>query len=190
MHSERLTYRRPARDDLKDLHALDNDPDVMQWINGGQPVSLDQFIEQQLPVYLAYLDGSLFGFWIIEAAGEFAGWVSLRPSGKPLCATMGYRLKKSAWGVGYATEAARTLLELAFNHERLDTVAATTYERNVGSRRVLSKIGMRLTRRFRITEEDLAQQDTSLNNNEVWDLDDLEFEIHQGQSDTVAQCGR
>ena len=177
MQSERLTYRRPARDDLEDLHALDNDPDVMQWINGGQPVSLDQFTQQQLPVYLSSIDGSLFGFWIIEESGEFVGWVSLRAGDKPHSASIGYRLKGSAWGKGYATEAARSLLELAFERERLETVTATTYERNVGSQRVLVKIGMRLVRRFRMTEEDLTQQDTSLNTTEVWDLDDLEFEI-------------
>lgn len=177
MHSERLTYRRPTRDDLKDLHALDNDPDVMQWINGGLPVSLDQFTKQQLPVYLAWTDESLFGFWIIEASGEFAGWVSLRSLDRPLSASIGYRLRRSAWGMGYATEAARSLLQLAFSKEHLETVTATTYERNVGSRRVLAKIGMKLVRRFRMVEEDLAQQDTSLNVGEVWDLDDLEFEI-------------
>jgi RimJ/RimL family protein N-acetyltransferase len=177
MRSERLTYRRPARDDLKDLHALDNDPDVMQWINGGQFVSLDQFTEQQLPVYLSAGDGMVFGFWIIEASGEFSGWVSLRPGDKPLTASIGYRLIKSAWGMGFATEAGRWMLELAFNEERLKTVTATTYERNVGSQRVLAKVGMRLARRYRMIEEDLSQQDTSLNTGKVWDLDELEFEI-------------
>jgi RimJ/RimL family protein N-acetyltransferase len=177
MYSERLTYRRSVRDDLKDLHALDNDPDVMEWINGGQPVSLDQFTGQVLPVYLSSLDGSLFGFWVIEVSGEFAGWVSLRPGDKPLEASMGYRLKKSAWGMGYATEAARWMLERAFNEERLEMVTATTYEGNVGSQRVLAKIGMRLAGRFQMTEEGLLRQDTSLSTGEVWGLDDLEFEI-------------
>jgi len=177
MYSERLTYRRAVRDDLRDLHALDNDPDVMEWINGGQSVSLEHFTGQVLPVYLSSLDGSLFGFWVIEVSGEFAGWVSLRPGDNPLTASIGYRFRKSAWGRGYATEAARWMLELAFNEANLETVTATTYERNVGSRRVLAKIGMRLARRFRMTEEDLLQQDTSLNTGEVWDLDDLEFEI-------------
>ena len=177
MYSERLAYRRPVAGDLKELYELDNDPDVMEWINGGQSISLDQFTNEQLPVYLSWVDESLFGFWVIEVSGEFAGWVSLRPFDKTRTASIGYRLKKSAWGMGYATEAARSLLELAFKRERLETVTASTYERNVGSRRVLAKIGMRLVRRFRMTEEDLARQDTSLNAGEVWDLDDLEFQI-------------
>lgn len=177
MHSERLTFRRPVADDLKDLHALDNDPDVMEWINGGQSISLDQFEKQQLPVYLSWIDEPLFGFWIIEVFGEFSGWVSLRLIGKPRTASIGYRLKKSAWGKGYATEAAGLLLELGFKEEHLETVTASTYERNVGSQRVLAKIGMKLVKRFRMTEEDLARQDTNLNAGAVWDLDDLEFEI-------------
>ncbi len=58
---------------------------------------------------------------------------------------IGYRLKRSAWGLGIATEAAQAVLDwaLAPDGASLDEVLAVTYPENVASQRVLEKIGMR-----------------------------------------------
>ncbi|WP_028568862.1 GNAT family N-acetyltransferase [Salinispora tropica] len=55
----------------------------------------------------------------------------------------GYVLARSAWGQGYATEAAATVLTYAFEQAGLHRVAATCDPANVASRRVLEKIGMK-----------------------------------------------
>lgn len=66
---------------------------------------------------------------------------------------LGYRLRRSAWGQGYASEAASAVLEWALDPEcaGLDRVIAVTHPANEASRRVLLKIGMEpvgLTNRF------------------------------------------
>lgn len=76
------------------------------------------------------------------ADGAFIGWCAL--SGfKPdyRSASMGYCLSDAAWGHGYATEAARALLEWAFGALDLNRVQAETDTRNVASARVLEKLG-------------------------------------------------
>jgi RimJ/RimL family protein N-acetyltransferase len=56
---------------------------------------------------------------------------------------IGYYLKRSAWGRGYATEASSRLLDFAFEEGGLLEVVATFDKRNLASRRVLEKAGFK-----------------------------------------------
>lgn len=54
---------------------------------------------------------------------------------------MGFCFNESAWGHGYATEAAQALLQWAFDSLDLNRVQAETDTRNIASARVLEKLG-------------------------------------------------
>ncbi len=56
---------------------------------------------------------------------------------------LGYRLRPSVWGRGYATEGARACLGAAFTGLGIDRVVAIVEPGNAASVRVLEKIGMR-----------------------------------------------
>ena len=72
----------------------------------------------------------------------FIGWCGLtRWNPDHRSASMGYCLDDAAWGHGYATEAARALLQWAFETLDLNRVQAEADTRNVASARVLEKIG-------------------------------------------------
>ncbi|PKA83808.1 RimJ/RimL family protein N-acetyltransferase [Ulvibacter sp. MAR_2010_11] len=58
------------------------------------------------------------------------------------CVDIGWRLKKTAWGKGYATEAAKACLEAAFNQFQIKEVLAFTTDTNTASENVMKKIGM------------------------------------------------
>jgi ribosomal-protein-alanine N-acetyltransferase len=74
--------------------------------------------------------------------GAFIGWSSLtRWNPDYRSASLGYCLRDAAWGQGYATEAARALLQWAFDTLDLNRVQAETDTRNTASARVLEKIG-------------------------------------------------
>ncbi len=74
--------------------------------------------------------------------GAFIGWCSLtRWNPDYRSASMGYCLDDAAWGCGYATEAARAVLQWAFDTLDLNRVQAETDTRNVASARVLEKLG-------------------------------------------------
>ncbi|HJQ14369.1 MAG TPA: GNAT family protein [Anaerolineales bacterium] len=62
---------------------------------------------------------------------------------------MGYELDSKYWGKGYATEAARAVLSFGFSHMKLERISAWCIADNIGSARVLEKIGMQLERRMR-----------------------------------------
>jgi RimJ/RimL family protein N-acetyltransferase len=55
---------------------------------------------------------------------------------------IGYFLKRSAWGRGYATEVCKRLLQFAFQDVSLNEVVATLDENHVASKKVLEKSGM------------------------------------------------
>jgi [ribosomal protein S5]-alanine N-acetyltransferase len=74
--------------------------------------------------------------------GTFIGWCGLTPWNPDFrSASMGYCLGEAAWGHGCATEAARALLQWAFDTLDLNRVQAETDTRNVASARVLEKLG-------------------------------------------------
>jgi RimJ/RimL family protein N-acetyltransferase len=123
-----------------------------------------QIQAQVLPRLLACYDRYPgFGFWAAHTrtGGAFIGWFGLRPvtptagpmvdwpdapPGDTAVASLGYRLRASAWGRGYATEGAQALVRRAFTELGVSRIVATTMAVNTASRRVLEKAGLTCTR--------------------------------------------
>lgn len=148
-----MVLRQFTPDDADLLVELDNDPDVMRFINGGLPRAREEIVDDDLPAFLAYYerdDG--FGFWaaVELATGRFLGWFHLRPGpdDSPSEPELGYRLHRFAWGKGLATEGSRALIDSAFAELRAERVHASTMAVNIGSRRVMEKAGLRYVRSF------------------------------------------
>ncbi|MFZ1753584.1 MAG: GNAT family N-acetyltransferase [Caldilineaceae bacterium] len=182
LETERLRLRRFAADDADHLFALDNDPAVMRYINGGTPTPRKVIEQQILPSFLRYADATPgFGFWAAEekATGDFIGWFVFRPTGDTTDeVAIGYRLHRAAWGKGYATEGARALIDRGFGEWGVERVVATTYEKNRASRRVMEKLGMRYVRSFRYSAEEIRTSDTSYTDAaDVWPGEDVIYAI-------------
>jgi RimJ/RimL family protein N-acetyltransferase len=153
LETPRLVLRRFTPDDLDAVEALDADPEVMRYINGGLATPRDELRDDYLPHWLRYYDkGDAWGFWpaIEKSSGDFLGWFHLRPlpDDPPDEPELGYRLVRRAWGQGYATEGSRALIDDAFARRGARRVHASTMVVNTGSRRVMEKAGMRLVRLF------------------------------------------
>lgn len=151
LETPRLVLRRFTPDDLDALVALDGDPVVMRYINGGRETPRDEMRDDYLPFWLAYYErGDVWGFWAVidKATGRFLGWFHLRPlqSDPPDEPELGYRLVSEVWGQGYGTEGSRALIDKAFAELGARRVHASTMKVNNGSWRVMEKAGMRLVR--------------------------------------------
>lgn len=162
LETERLILRRFTVDDVDDLTALDSDPEVMRYINGGVPTPREEMEHDYLPWWLAYYErGDRYGFWaaIEKHTGEFLGWFHFRPlSGAPADEPeLGYRLKRSAWGKGYSTEGSLALIDKGFRDFGVQRVVASTAPDNVASRRVMEKVGMTFVRAYMMTDPDEPQ---------------------------------
>jgi len=186
LETERLILRRFTESDADNLYELDNDPQVMRFINGGIATPRKVIQDEHMPVFLR-LDRNYpgYGFWTVieRSTGKFLGWLSFRPTGSnPVEVTLGFRFRKAAWGKGYATEAARALIRKGFTEMGVQRVLATTYQDNLRSQRVMQKIGMTCVRKFRITLDDLENADTfHADANELWDGDDFEYVLEKSE---------
>lgn len=153
LETEWLILRRFTPDDVDNLFALDADPEVMFFLTGGIGTPRDEIANDLLPWFLHYYeDGDRYGFWaaIEKASGEFLGWFHFRPGDghadhEP---ELGYRLRRSAWGKGYATEGSRALIDKGFRELGARRVVAQTMAVNTASRRVMEKSGLTLVRTF------------------------------------------
>jgi RimJ/RimL family protein N-acetyltransferase len=141
--TERLTVRALTLDDVGLLVALDADPAVMRYVNGGNPTPR---AEMQ-----AIVRESLGHRWMAfdRSTRAFVGWFALRPSNDEGDEReLGYRLRREAWGKGLATEGSRALITHAFTHLGVRRVWAQTMTVNLASRRVMEHCGLRYVRTF------------------------------------------
>ncbi|WP_043268092.1 GNAT family N-acetyltransferase [Streptomyces sp. CT34] len=140
---------RPFADTAADLDlivALDSDPEVMRYITGGRPTTRAEIRAES---FARMLHG---GFWAthLRETGEFLGRHCLRPDAdRPTAsADLGYRLRKAAWGRGFATEGALALVAKGFGELGYDRITANTMSVNAGSRRVMEKCGLTYARTY------------------------------------------
>jgi len=115
LETERLVLRRFTEGDVDVLVELDSDPSVMRFITGGRVTPRSEIEDEILPAFLRhYARWPGWGFFAAEerVSATFLGWFHLRPGdGDPDDEVeLGYRLRKEAWGKGYATEGARPSL--------------------------------------------------------------------------------
>ena len=151
--TERLVLRRFTAADVDLLVELDSDPAVMHFVTGGRATPRREIEQEVLPHFLAFYDRpGDYGFWaaLELQTGEFLGWFHFRPakgaaSDEP---ELGYRLRRAAWGHGYATEGARALVDRGLRQQGVRRVVAQTMTLHVASRRVMEKAGLTLVRTF------------------------------------------
>jgi len=126
------------------LVELDSDPEVLRHIFG-RALSRSEVVERWLPHRTRpEADARGLGYWVGFADDAFLGWWCLSlDDGVDSAAELGYRLRRPAWGQGYATEGSLALLAHGFGTVGLAGVWAETMAVNTASRAVLAKCGLR-----------------------------------------------
>lgn len=144
LRTERLLLRRWRESDLAPWAAMNADPEVRAHL--GDPLTRRES-DAVAARMRAEFEERGFGWWALEvrATGAFVGRAGLDVVGDDMPFTgvdIGWRLTRSAWGHGYATEAARACLAFGFDVLGLPEVLASTTVGNVRSQSVMRRIGM------------------------------------------------
>jgi RimJ/RimL family protein N-acetyltransferase len=134
----------PVSDDHLDLLVgLNSDPAVMRYLLGRAATPDETLAEWEQRRRRQSDESRGLGYWIGFADDEFVGWFSASSfADDPAVSGIGYRLRRAAWGQGYATEGATATLAQAFAVPDVERVLASTMAVNVASRRVLEKLGL------------------------------------------------
>jgi RimJ/RimL family protein N-acetyltransferase len=143
--TERLILRGWRESDLRPWAAMNADPEVRRYLG---PLLTPGQAEAWMLNFQDDLDRRGFGFWALEvrASGEFVGFTGLGILDDEMpvdgSVEVAWRLARTAWGHGYATEAALAVMEYGFGPLELPEIVAITMAENVRSRAVMERIGM------------------------------------------------
>lgn len=141
--TERLVLEPLRSDHAELLVAMNADPAVMRFISG-ESFSRERTL-RSLPTWVADQRG--LGFWAGFQDGDFVGvWCLERDRDGAGAAELSYRLPRSAWGRGLATEGAAAVLDHGFGTVGLQRVWAETMAVNRASRAVLERLGFTFER--------------------------------------------
>jgi len=121
LKTERLRLRPVLKSDLEAMHDLHSIPEVDEYNTLGIPKDMDQ-----------------------SQSISFVGMAALNLRiGKYNSGEIWYKLNPVFWHKGYATEAAKSMLDFGFKHLKLHRIEAGCAIENIGSVKVLEKIGMK-----------------------------------------------
>lgn len=152
LRTERLLLRGWRAGDAAAFAAMNADPEVMRHIASGP---LDRHASEELRARLAHEWARAgHGLWALERRddGALLGFCGLALPGfaRGLAAgtvEVGWRLRRDAWGRGYATEAARAALDVAWRALDLAHVVSLVHPDNARSLAVCERLGMRVVGR-------------------------------------------
>ena len=141
----RLTLRPWLDADRAPFAAMSADPEVMRYLTAlPTRADSDAWIDRQRAQQAA----NGFCFWAVEhtASGAFVGAIGLARIGYEARFTpaveVGWRLARTFWGQGYASEAAAAALRFGFTQADLGEIVANACVPNLASQRVMQKLGM------------------------------------------------
>ena len=145
LSTKRLRMRRWRDGDREPFAALNADPEVMRYFPATQDrAASDAFVDR----IERRFDEQGFGLWALEvrATGEFIGFAGLNamPDNVPGAGgqEVGWRLARSAWHRGYATEAGAAALGVGFDGVGLEQIWSMTAVTNTPSQAVMKRLGM------------------------------------------------
>lgn len=154
IETDRLILRGFLHSDIDGMFELDSDPEVHKYL-GNRPLTCK---EQVIPIINSirqqYIDNGTGRFAIVDKkTNAFIGWAGIKfetelTNNHKNYYDLGYRLIRKYWGKGIGTESAMASLDYAFNTLKLEEVYAAAHLDNVGSNKILQKIGMNLIEQF------------------------------------------
>ena len=170
-NSARLSYQLIDKKDSKFLFQLDQNPEVMRYINGGNMSTRKDIGEVFIPRHNAYKNVEKgWGLWkvtVISTQAEI-GWILVRPMGffsdQPIWhdIELGWRFLQSTWGKGYASEAAVHIQQLLAKQTENKSFSAIAVKDNLGSITVMKRLGMKYIKAYIHSDSQLGDLDVVL----------------------------
>lgn len=154
IETERLILREILPTDEKALFLLDSNPNVHQYL-GNSPISTIEECRKYIShIRNQYVQNGIGRYAVVlKETNEVIGWSGIKfitePENNQInFYDIGYRLREDFWGKGYGFESAKAWLDYGFNQMKIKKMCASANIKNVGSIKILKKIGMKQVSEF------------------------------------------
>ncbi len=154
LETPRFVIRDITLADEADMFEMDSDPEVHRYL-GNKPMQTREEVRNYITMLLKQRADNGICRWAVvgKQTNEMVGWVGFRLMTEPVNGHVnyydfGYRLKRSSWNKGVASEAGKASLEYGINVLGFKPVYAMTDVGNGASRHVLEKLGFRFVEVF------------------------------------------
>lgn len=144
LETARLRLRLFTPEDAGELSLITGDPEVMEYIGEGVPLSADETRSSLISIIEAFKKRG-FGRWALvhKELDKLIGYCGLTSGNAQVGVEIAYLLARPYWGQGLASEAAHICLRYGFEVLGLDAISGVTRPGNNKSRQVLERLGMR-----------------------------------------------
>ena len=152
LETERLIIREFNENDFISVHAYASKPEVTMYVPFGPNNETDtQTFLKKVVYYQIQNPRHDYEFAVIlKQSNNLIGSCGIHiTSINNMEGSIGYCYDKQYWGNGYAYEAAKAILNFGFTKLGLHRIFATCHPDNIGSARVMEKIGMQKEGRLR-----------------------------------------
>ncbi len=150
--TERLTLRQPEAGDVQPMYEIHQDPEVMRFV--GKPGSIT-VAWRNVAMMIGHWQMLGYGMWIVvnRSDGQVIGRAGLWNEAGGPGLELGWLIRRSAWGHGFATEASRAALEWTWHHLETDHVISVIHADNLPSIRIAEKLGQRFEREEMVQDQ-------------------------------------
>ena len=170
-NSTRLSFQLINETDSEFLFQLDQNPEVMRYINGGNMTTREDISQVFIPRHNAYKDiNKGWGLWkvtVLETQDDI-GWILVRPmdffSDQPIWhdIELGWRFFQPTWGKGYASEAATHIKQALAKQTANKFFSAVAVKDNIASIAIMKKLGMKYIKAYVHSDAQLGDLDVVL----------------------------
>lgn len=154
LETDRLILREILLEDAPAFFAMDNNPNVHNYLWNKPTQKIDEIIEIIAFIRNQYSNNGIGRFaMILKETNQFIGWAGLKynteiVNNKVNFYDIGYRLDEKFWGKGFASEATFAWLDYGFNSMKIQKMEAAAHADNSASNKILQKIGMKMTEQY------------------------------------------
>lgn len=154
LETDRLILRELNPNDAKSFYTLNSNPNVIKY-TGNAAFKNEEEAKDFLVNYQDYkLNG--YGRWaiILKSTDTFIGWCGLKFDEVENETDIGFRFFEEEWNKGYAIESAMACLQYGFEKLKLKRIIGRAVKENIGSIKVLEKIGLEYEKEAQIDGKD------------------------------------
>jgi ribosomal-protein-alanine N-acetyltransferase len=158
LFTPRLTLRAFVSADIAHLKSILSDRETICYFPRQEPWP-QEIVEKWINQHWQHWQDHGYGWWAVASIqdNQLLGWCGLNILEETGETEVLYLLKKSVWGQGLASEAARFSVDYGFQKVKLEKIVGLVHPKNIASQRVLEKCGLTLETKLHLWGMDLLR---------------------------------